>query len=233
MRCGWLECCGLQVFSRLCCASVSVTLCLRSQPLPSATLIKQEIKLPDAKLTREFVVVEGYQSYWACSRGKTGYSGGCVLCVVCLCGCVAFFKPEACTQHLSAGTARTAHTQALLCTHLYHTACTGVTTWARNSFAATSAEADPFAVEGCDKEGRCGVMWCCVEGERDTHNMWVVDAVVLPACFLLQQSSPSLQPAIPPLAACRPCTYCQQGGCDRPRQLRVVQCVRPQCWRAT
>ncbi|KAF8065610.1 Lrrc47 [Scenedesmus sp. PABB004] len=35
----------------------------------------QEVKLPSAKLTKELVVVPGYRSYWACSEGKTGYSG--------------------------------------------------------------------------------------------------------------------------------------------------------------
>ncbi|WIA36495.1 hypothetical protein OEZ86_007794 [Tetradesmus obliquus] len=35
----------------------------------------QEVKLPQQKLTKELVVVPGYQSYWACSEGKTGYSG--------------------------------------------------------------------------------------------------------------------------------------------------------------
>lgn len=35
----------------------------------------QEVKLSAQKLTRELVIVEGYQSYWACSQGKTGYSG--------------------------------------------------------------------------------------------------------------------------------------------------------------
>lgn len=40
--------------------------------------VLQEVKLHDSKLTKDLVVVEGYQSYWACSQGKTGYSGASV-----------------------------------------------------------------------------------------------------------------------------------------------------------
>jgi hypothetical protein len=47
----------------------------------AAVLFSQEVKLPDAKLTKELVVVEGYQSYWACSQSKTGYSGAFGLAV--------------------------------------------------------------------------------------------------------------------------------------------------------
>lgn len=35
----------------------------------------QEAKLPEDKLTKELVIVEGFQSYWACSQEKRGYSG--------------------------------------------------------------------------------------------------------------------------------------------------------------
>ena len=35
----------------------------------------QEAKLPEDKLTKELACVEGFQSYWACSQEKRGYSG--------------------------------------------------------------------------------------------------------------------------------------------------------------
>ena len=43
-------------------------------------LLVQEVKLPDAKLTKDLVLVEGYQSYWSCSQSKTGYSGEASRC---------------------------------------------------------------------------------------------------------------------------------------------------------
>eukprot|EP00775_Hariotina_reticulata_P002004 gene2004-2326_t len=44
------------------------------QHLDADIVCMQEVKLPCAKLTEDLVMVEGYQSYWACSEGKTGYS---------------------------------------------------------------------------------------------------------------------------------------------------------------
>ncbi|GFR44092.1 hypothetical protein Agub_g5254, partial [Astrephomene gubernaculifera] len=40
----------------------------------------QEVKLPAAKMTRELTCVEGFQSFWATSKGKTGYSGVTTWC---------------------------------------------------------------------------------------------------------------------------------------------------------
>lgn len=40
----------------------------------------QEVKLPDAKITKDLACVPGYQSFWSTSSGKTGYSGVTTWC---------------------------------------------------------------------------------------------------------------------------------------------------------
>ncbi|KAG7672891.1 hypothetical protein Ndes2526B_g08581 [Nannochloris sp. 'desiccata'] len=43
-------------------------------------LCLQEAKVPYDKLTKELCCVEGFQSFWACSSGKRGYSGVTTYC---------------------------------------------------------------------------------------------------------------------------------------------------------